>query len=137
MSYTHTQYQVNMTTSGIDASSSGVVGNKWMPGFVPHVVRAFSCINTSTLVSGNAMVAALTNRLLTATTATAVATINGNPGPGEIKYVTALNKKIEPGNELALHISTGASGAALCAFTVWVEPQWEEPGNNTAMSVST
>lgn len=137
MSYTHTQYQVNMTTSGIDANASGIVGNKFVPGFVPHVVRAFSCVNTSTLVSGNAMVASLTNRLLTATSATIVATINGNPGPGEVKYVSGLNKKVSPGNELALHISTGASGSALCSFTAWVEPSWEEPGNNTAMSVST
>lgn len=135
--YTNGQYQIKMTTSGLAANSSGVVGLKWSPGFIPHVVRAFSGWNTSTLASGDAMVASLTNRALTATTATIVATINGNPAPGYGKYVTGLNKKVTPGQELALHISTGASGAALMAFTVWVEPVWEEPANNSLMSVST
>jgi hypothetical protein len=137
MAYTHNQIERNMTTSGTTMATSGIIGNKIVPTFQPIIVRAIGCVNTSTLVSGNAMVASITKRALTATTATIVATINGNPGPGEGKYVTGLNSKVVPGQELALHLSTAASGAVLLHWTVFVESSWEEPGNNTSITAST
>lgn len=137
MSYNHMQYEIKLSTSGLDATSSGVQSAKYAPGYTPVIVRAFSCINTSTLASGNAMVAVLQSRTLTATTVSTVATINGSPGKGEIKYVTGLSKKISPGQEVQLNITTGATAAALLQWTMFVEPQWETPANNSVMSVST
>jgi hypothetical protein len=137
MSYGHYQFEKNLTTSGLTMATSGVIGLKIAPTYQPIVVRAFGCMNTSTLASGNAMVATLTNRTLTATTATVVATVNGNPAKGAGKYVTGLSKKCSPGEELAFHLTTAASGAVLLHWTVFVEPQWEEPGNISAITVST
>tara|TARA_R110000868_G_scaffold380130_1_gene646120 strand:+ start:59 stop:472 length:414 start_codon:yes stop_codon:yes gene_type:complete len=137
MAYNHFQYEQKLSTSGLDATTSGISSAKFAPGYSPVIIRAFSCINTSTLASGNAMVAVLQSRTLTATTVSTVATINGHPGKGEIKYVTGLSKKISPGQEVQLNITTGASAAALLQWTMFVEPQWDTPANNTAMSVST
>ena len=139
MAYTHTQYQVNLTATGLAANTSGVVGQKWTPGYVPHVVRAFSITNTATLGNVSSLVASLERRPLSATTATAVATINGTAtgGNGVVYYSAGLNATVQPGEELQFHISTGATVAALLQATVWVEPKWEEPGNNTNMKATT
>jgi len=140
MAYTHTQYQVQLTATGITAASSGVVGNKWSPGFVPHVVRAFALVNTSTLANVSSLVAVLERRShASATTATAIATINGTAtgGAGVVFYKSGLNATIQPGEELQYHITTAASVAALHQVCVWVEPKWEEPGNNSNMKATT
>jgi hypothetical protein len=140
MAYSHTQYQVPLTATGLDSSTSGVVGNKWTPGYVPHVVRAFSITNTSTLANVSSLVASLERRShASATTATAIATINGTAtgGAGVVFYSAGLNATVQPGEELQFHISTGATVAATMQATVWVEPKWEEPGNNTSMKATT
>ena len=139
MAYTHTQYQVNLTATALDFSTSGVVGLKWAPGYVPHVVRAFTITNTSTLGNVSSLVVSAERRPLTATTATAIATINGTAtgGAGITFYKNELNATVNVGDEIQLHVSTGATVAALCQATVWVEPKWEEPGNNTLMKATT
>lgn len=137
MAYSHQQFEVKLSSSGLDATTSGIASQKYAPGYTPFIVRAFSAINTSTLVSGNALVATLESRLLTATTATVIGTMRGSPGKGEVKYVTGLNKKVSPGSEVQLNISTGATAAALLQWSMYIEPQWESPANNSAMSVST
>ena len=140
MAYTHTQYQVNLTATGITAATSGVVGNKWAPGFVPHVVRAFAIVNTSTLANVSSLVCVLERRSHNAaTTATGLATINGTAtgGAGVVYYNSGLNATVHPGEELQYHITTAATVAALHQVTVWVEPKWEEPGNNTNMKATT
>jgi hypothetical protein len=140
MAYTHTQYQVNLTATGITAATSGVVGQKWVPGYVPHVVRAFCITNTATLGNVSSLVCSL-ERIshAAATTATAIATINGTAtgGAGVVFYSAGLNATVNPGEELQYHISTAATVAALHQVTVWVEPKWEEPGNNTNMKATT
>lgn len=140
MAYTHTQYQISLTATGIAANSSGVVGEKWAPGFVPHVIRAFALVNTSTLANVSSLVAVLERRShASATTATGLATINGTAtgGAGVVFYKSGLNATIRPGEELQYHITTGATVAALHQVSVWVEPRWEEPGNNTNMKATT
>jgi uncharacterized protein (DUF342 family) len=136
MAYTHTQYQVNMTASGLTMATSGVVGSKWTPGLVPHIIRAFSITNTSTLVAAEALVASL-ERIShsTATTGNVIATIKGRASllPGSVIYKSGLNATVAPGEELQFHITTGATAAVLGQVTLWVEPKWEEPANNSRM----
>ena len=139
MAYTHTQYQVNLTATAVTVGTSGVIGVKWTPGYVPHVIRAFALTNTSTLAAVSSMVAVLERRTLTATTATTVATINGTAtgGAGVVFYKNGLNATVQPGEEIQYRISTAATVAALLSATIWVEPRWEEPGNNTNMKATT
>jgi len=140
MAYPHTQYQVSLTVGGFDSANSGIVGQKWTPGFVPHVIRAFSIINTSTLANVSSLVVALERiSYPSASTATAIATINGTAsgGAGVVFYAGALNATIHPGEELQYHIISGATVASTHQVAVWVEPKWEEPGNNPNMKETT
>ena len=139
MAYTHTQYQVNLTATAVTQATSGVVGQKWSPGYVPHVIRAFSLTNTSTLANVSSLVGELERRTLTATTVSSIATINGTAtgGAGVVFYKNGLNATVQPGEEIQYRISTAATVAALLSATIWVEPRWEEPGNNTNMKATT
>lgn len=141
MAYAHGKYTVVLSTSGLDGSASGVVGYKWNPGFVPHVVRAVGLSNSSTLTFGNALVCAFNNRRISsASTATAFATLNAgtsSAGSGTVLYKAGLNKEILPGDEVHVHITTGATGAVLVQPWIYVEPHWETPGNNSLMIAST
>jgi len=130
MAYAHGQYQVNLTATGLTAATSGVVGLKWACGYVPHVIRAFSVVNTSTVADMALFRGTLERRGLT-TAVVALATISGTAtgGMGVVFYSADLNATIAPGQELQFHITTAAGGASLIQACVWVEPKWEEPGN--------
>jgi len=140
MSYGHTQYQVDLTVTGVDATVSGTVGGRWAPGFVPHVIRAFAIINSSAVADQSSGVYVLERGSSGSATgaATGLATINGTAtgGAGVIFYSGDLNATIHPGEDVRLHITTAAAGAALVKAVLWVEPKWEEPGNNTNMKAT-
>ena len=129
-----------MTTSGVDSNAaSGVVGQKWTPGYMPHIVRAFSMVNTSTVTALDSLVVSLIRRGQGATTVTGLATLYGTATstPGSVTYKDGLNATVGPGDELQVDINTVASLVALMQYTVWVEPRWETPTNITNMKVTT
>lgn len=137
--YTHTKQIIQMTATGIDISSSGVIGLRFTPGLVPYIIRGFSMTNTSTLANCSGLVAVLQNRALSDTTATAIATLNGTAtnGAGVVIYKNGLNKRVDPGQEVSVDISSAATVAALMSFVMMVEPQWETPVNISGMKATT
>lgn len=145
MAYPHTQYQVNLMGSGagVAANTSGTVGGTWEPGFVPHVIRSFAIVNSSTIADQSLSAYVLERGTLSgsATDATVVglATIHGTAtgGAGVVFYKGDLNATIAPGQDLRFHITTAANAASLIKAVVWVEPKWEEPGNIPAMKLTT
>jgi hypothetical protein len=144
MAYHHGKYSVMLTATAIAATSSGTDGDvgarKWVPGYMPHILRAFSMTNTGSGADMSALVVALQRRGQGATTVTGLATLYGTAttGQGVVIYKDGLNATIGPGDEIRVNVSTkSAVSGGLMHYTMWVEPRWETPTNITNMKVTT
>jgi hypothetical protein len=120
------------------ASVSGLKA-RWTPGYVPHIVRA---VGVHVFVSGamtvRPEVSFLTNATPGATATTALtnittATLATLLQRGKVFYVDNLNTQVDPGSEVQVRITNAATIAAKLAFSIYVEPKWEVPANNSNM----
>lgn len=134
MSYGHTQYIVPLTDSTISALVTGVVGIPWTPGFVPHIVRAFTIstnFDPGTGLDDLSGMVALLQRVEEgdSTAATTIATINGITAgvPGLVLFKGDLNAKVDPGDVLQLDISIAAAEAVQIHASVLMQASWDEP----------
>jgi hypothetical protein len=53
-----------------------------------------------------------------------------------VVYRDGLNVEIKPGEQLMVAADDAAAAGDLCEVSIWVEPVWENPSNNTAMVAS-
>lgn len=138
MAYDHTQYEILMTATAASATATGDIA-KWSPGYVPHVIRAVAIIPT---VSGVTLSGAVFNfnhlSLVSGSSATTIDTINGTATvtPGRVMYADGLNVKVSPGEEVICNVGTAKSALNVKAV-LFVEPKWEQPGNDTSMVETT
>jgi hypothetical protein len=139
MAYTHSKYEIQMTATAVSATASGDKAS-WVPGFVPHIVRACSVLPT---VSGTTISGMVFNfqhvSMVSGSSGSNIAVINGTsdvtPGYSMYKVVTG-EVVIKPGQRVDFNVGTALTAVNVHA-TLYVEPKWEQPGNATSMVAST
>jgi transcriptional regulator of nitric oxide reductase len=140
MAYTHTQYEVMMTNEAVITSTGDKA--RWLPGYIPHVVRAhFFTVTTATQAAD----AAQLNLDKRPTAGSDTARVNDLVSPlnipastaaGKNVYKDGLQAKVSPGEEVVLEV-TDATAAGAGSYGIFVEPSWEVPANNTNMALTT
>lgn len=144
MAYTHTQHEVQFTTTAggrtISATATGDKGEH-MFGFVPHKIRAIAVmpltsgsIYTSLQVSINHL------DLASGSTASAIAVLNGSATdkPGHVIYKQGLDVTVNPGQKVVVNVSAAATDAtADIAVSMFVEPLWQQPADDASMRATT
>lgn len=142
MAYTHSKYEVMMTSTAggsIDGTTSGVQ-SRWIPGAVPHYLRRFSMVFTTSGMAASttlSVVAQLID-LTSGSTASALLTLHGTASDacGRVIYKNATaDLLISPGQMLEVDVTNASTSSTGCVLscTAYLEPSWEEPGNNTDM----
>lgn len=140
MAYTHTQYEVVMGKDLSLASAADVAD--WAPGFVPHRIRAVALVFTT---AANASGTLKIDKRPTAGSDTSrgdgdVADIDYDATAGAqglVVYQTGIDVKVSPGEELVAQVTDATPTAGNAHVVLFVEPMWEEPGNNSDMSATT
>ncbi len=142
MAYTHSksEYLFQSTgTTGIINGLSATTQAYWAPGCVPHYVRRFAiAFTTSGMVTNSSLQVDLEIVDLTSgSTASNLLTIHGTASDvcGRVLYKDATsNLLVSPGAMLQVTVEE-VSTATVCNFLamMYLEPSWEEPGNNTDM----
>jgi hypothetical protein len=146
MAYTHQRIEYIITaTAGaarIVASATGEKANRWAPGHTPVTLRgvAIAPLVTTAIVTK----AKFSIRLVTGGNGKAsvsgdqIATLTMASGSNQGKWrYRKLNTYVKPGTELAFVVTTKATQAMGCRVVAYVEPMWDEPGNNTRMTLVT
>lgn len=144
MAYTHSKQHVDMLNSAgtriFVASASGLKA-RWTPGYTPHVVRAVVVHTLASFANSAANRGAVSfwrnstpgttvTTALTEIGTVSLATLNAR---GKVAYVDNLNTQVDPGQEVQVRITDAATGAGKLAFSMYVEPKWETPANNSNM----
>lgn len=149
MAYSHNQTQV-LFASGMTATASGDKA-AWLPGYMPHIVRAAGIIITTTgSVTSGVVIAykhismasgATASDLAVLTMTSGTSTGGGTPTTaliaGNVMYKDGLNVKVTPGQKVVLNVRAAATGVSGFRGWLWVEPSWEAPLNNTVMFFTT
>lgn len=149
MAYTHTQHQI-LFASGMTATASGDKFT-WMPGYMPHIIRAVGVVITTTgSVTSGAVIAFKQISMASGATASdiAVLTLNsgtstGFPTPttapiaGNVIYKDGLNVKVSPGQKVILNVRAAVTGVSGMRGFMWVEPSWDIPQNTSGMYSTT
>lgn len=129
----------------LDLTSTGDVG-QWGPGFVPHIIRAWSIVLDVT--PGDAGVIELdlrpthdsdTNRS-TAFGSIALATTHtytaGSAQP-VVYQVLSTPQTVYPGQEVVVQVADASASVDEAIVTLWVEPVYETPGAIAGLSTTT
>lgn len=140
MSYDHTQLETIVAKDASVASAADV--GDWAPGYVPMIIRAVALVFTT---AANATGALKVDKRPTAGSDTArgdgdVATINYTTttgAQGKVVYKDGLSIKVSPGEEVVFQITDATPTAGNAHLILFVEPSWEQPGNNTDMAATT
>jgi hypothetical protein len=136
MSYAHTKYEVIVVASGVLQTLADK--GSWAPGYVNHYVRAVSVLVTVTTTGPSGVIK---GDILQADGTTRgdgdgfVVTVP-NLVAGKVVYKDNLNILLTPGMRLFTELTT-ATTAGSGQVTLYVEPSWSNPRNNTAMVAST
>ena len=158
MAYTHSKYMVEMQQQQPKVSTSpgtaptvdvfgtivdvtGIVG-EWSPGFVPHLIKAFSVQKIGiaqteaaawnvrfTHVKGAASTATNVANIIYPTTVTTLGVA--------VFYVPTFRVEVLPGELIRATVSTAAAADATAKIMLYVEPRWEEAANVTQMVLTT
>lgn len=134
MAYTHSKYEVVLAVNhDLTDPTDDVI--KWAPGYIPHYIRAIQAVVTTDVVDGDGVVYFYKDTTANPQT-TLVATLKmGDLSPvaaGKVIYLDGLNILVAPGEEITSdNDPEGVTGIA--TFTMYVEPTWELPANNSAM----
>ena len=140
MSYRHDYRNVLMTATAVALNSTGVLNQKYFPGYMPEQIRGFWLVNTTTLPNVSSCVAVLQRRSLdVATTATTIATLNptATGGVGVMFYTATLNFEVGPGDQVEIDITDAATVAAVGALGMYVSARWETAANATNAKATT
>lgn len=132
MSYTHGQEEKLLTASGVVVTSTGTIG-RWMPGYKPHVIQAFSAIVSTAITTSGAVLKLLKGDIGLTGSLTTISSLNMSVAAStKGKVITSDNVNVEvlPGEEVQVRVTTAGS-----AGTVWpviyVTERHEVPGNLT------
>ena len=149
MAYQHNQHQI-LFASGMTATASGDKAT-WMPGYMPHYVRACGVIvTTSGSTTSGAVFSFIQKSLASGATASDVAVLTMTSGgasgfalptaaliAGNVMYKDGLNVLVRPGQRVAFNVRTAVTGVCGVRAFMWVEPSWEVPGNTTGVFTTT
>lgn len=139
MAYPHNKQHIMMTTSGISATTSGDKAS-WSPGYMPMIVRAVGVTYTAGNTTAGGF-SGLFNHLdlASGSTASAIGTLIGNATDkkGHVIYKDGLNVEIDPGQSVVFNVTKICSGVCNVQPWLYVEPRWEQPGNDTGMRETT
>ena len=134
MAYDHTQYEVQIGTD-VDLNSAAQFG-AWSPGLTPHILRGIAVVVTNDIGAAGEVTVEYGTAGVAAGAGTTVDIINLTTAhtAGTVVYKDGLNQKLTPGQEV-LGVVTNVTAASDTAHVIlMVEPQWEQPANNTSMS---
>lgn len=138
MAYTHSQYEVLMTNVAVITSTGDKA--QWVPGYVPHVIRAWAFICTVLTTVTQAVLDL--DKQPTAGSATGRIADYVSPlkipigtAQGKVIYKDGLQAKVSPGEQIVYNITTAAS-AGSGSVSLFVEPTWEVPANNVNMALT-
>lgn len=139
MSYTHQQTEVQMGRAVSVAPSSGnPITNSlaFVPAYTPAVIRAVSCVVTTTIATADAVVNFVYRP--TAGSSSGAQTIGSITLPvaavvGKAYYLDGLNFKIPPGGELVVTASSSGSATGNAHIGIMIEPHWARPEDNSNM----
>ena len=142
MAYTHSKQEFLFQTGSGPVYTATTSGDKgfWSPMYVPHYVRAVSVM---TVNSGAVMstLKVLFNHISMASgsTASAIDQINGTSthAAGQVLYIDGLNVKVSPGERVNMNVTQIVSGTCNFMSSIYIEPCWEQPGNDTTMVTAT
>lgn len=144
MAYPHSKQTIMMTsTAGSHKFTATAAAelSTWGPGYVPYIIRAVSIEPTTSGDNWGSAVWRFNHRdLSSGSTATTIATIIGvaTDKVGHVIYKSGLEVEVKPGEEVVLDVTTAAtSTSAGFRAILYVEPRWEEPGNNAEMRATT
>ena len=142
MSYAHTQHEVQVVGVGIAADPTNLVTAADLAslaaGYQPFVIRAMAAVVIETLGTADATVeldervtagsdtGRVNHQIMTIPQATAAV--------GDVFYIDGLNVQIDPGEEAVIETDGGATTTGGVSVTLFIEPKWEVPGNNTDMT---
>ena len=139
MSYDHTQYEV-LLANDADISATGIEGT-WAPGLVPHIVRGVAITVTNAIGAAGAVTFEIVTAGGAVDSGTDIDTVNIPNGTavGQVIYANTEttdwpNLKVSPGQEVIADVSDACAGGDTCNIHIMVEPQWEQPGNNSVMT---
>lgn len=143
MAYTHSKMEYLFQSTGTQGLINGqatTIQAYWAPGCVPHYVRRFAiAFTTSGMVGSTSLQVDLEIIDLTSgSTASDLLTIHGTASDvaGRVLYKDATsNLLVSPGQMLQVKVEEVSTASGVCNFLAmaYLEPSWEEPGNNTDM----
>lgn len=148
MAYTHTKYEVPMTTgtSVLDLTSTGDKA-RWSPAMVPHIVRAVAIILNATPGDSGVVKGDLRPTIGSDTSRTdgTVFTINlatshtftAGTVRKVIYHVPAAPVTVMPGQEVVVEVTDASASVNGAKISFLVEPAWDQPGNITGMVATT
>ena len=139
MSYTSDQVEYELAVAQTFTST----GNKvtWAPGYCPHIIRAVAMA----IVTAPTVAAGVINFTTRATvgsdagiTAGDIAILNmlTTYSIGNVIYKDGIQKKLSPKQELVVNVGT-ASTAGAANISIFCEPSFETPLNNSNMILTT
>lgn len=135
--YTH-KYEVEIG-KGLDISSTGDKAN-WAPGITAHVIRAVAVkitndIGATGTINFDKRITFGTDTGRVDNVISAINLTTAHTG-GKVVYRDGLNVTLKPGEQLVAAADDAAAAGDLCDISIWIEPVWENPSNNTAMVAS-
>lgn len=139
--YTH-KYEVNLNNAAavLDLTSTGDKA-RWNPGFVPHIVRAV--VVALNAVPGDAGVVKFDKRVTFASDTgrgdgdVAVVNLLTTHLAGDVIYKDQLNVRIDPGQEVVVEVTDASAAVTGARVSLWVEPIFEHPDNDTNLKATT
>jgi hypothetical protein len=132
MAYTHSKYEYLVATNA-NSNGTGVKGY-WAPGYVPHIVRAASCVLRTDATANGVLVFEL-HPIAGNSTNSNLAVLNVPNGTvaGKVIYKDGLNQVVTPGAEVQANVTGTFGNATTCHICLYVEPTWETPANDSDM----
>ena len=143
MAYTHSKYEVFMSTTELNSVSKLVSGTgefgRWSPFYVPHIIRAIGVEILSTDSFGSPLSFSFRTASMGAASITdnQFATFGSIPTTGNLQgqvyFRDGLDQEISAGQDVvAQNLSTNTLGKA--RIKLYVEPRWENPANQTRLT---
>jgi hypothetical protein len=138
MAYPHGKQHVPMAASGLSATTSGDKV-RWYPGFMPMIVRAVGVVYTTSGTTAGGFQGTFNHlSLASGASATTIDSVFGTSSDkaGHVVYATA-NVEVDPGECVVFNVPKICSGVCNVVPFLYVEPRWEQPGNDATMRVTT
>lgn len=140
MSYQHFQADQLIGAGSLSLVTAAVISRRCV-GYFPIRIRAFSVAFTVAGGTGSGVLK-LKRRPTpgSASGEVVIATLNYTAAqavPGKVIFVDGLNVQINPGEEMAVEVTTGLTTTGSGDCIVSYEPSWETPAAIASMTRST